>query len=149
MADQTSAPMMDPNLLNQLLQMMSQSPSMLTDLFGQPQMSPDLGPEFTANMIIGRLKSGRPIVRNADGSVSSHRNIVASFGNKSFIIPTLYGGKQYSEDEAINIIRANKFVDPDTGQPLIPYKSDDEALKAEKILHDMIEQEMMTQVRMR
>lgn len=71
------------------------------------------------------------------------------FDGRSYIIPTMYGGKRYSDDEAVSIIRKNRFVDPDTGQKLQPYASDQEALDAEQALHDQLEKEALQQLRSR
>lgn len=143
MADQTT---MDPNLLSQLLQALGQNPhiGLFSSVFGQPQGGQNVGPPFTDNNILGYLSSGRPIVGNADGSFSTHRNMVVSLGGKSYIVPTIFGGKEYSPDQALEIIKKNNLIDPDTGQKLIAYKSDDEALKAEQELHDKLEQEALS-----
>ena len=65
--------------------------------------------------IIGRLPSGRPIIRNRDGSVSTHENTIINFDDRYFLIPTIFGGRRVTIDEAITRIRQNKFKDPDTG----------------------------------
>jgi hypothetical protein len=92
--------------------------------------------------IVGYMKSGRPIVENEDGSFSTHRNMVASFDGKSYVIPTIYGGKQVSEDEAVAIFRQQKGIDPDTGQPMPSFNSDDEALAYEQEQHQVLEEEL-------
>lgn len=88
--------------------------------------------------IIGNLPSGRPIVRNLDGSISTHRNTIANFDKDFYVIPTIYGGKQFSVDDAIEHIKKNNFVDPDTGQPLKAYTSLDEAKAAEDQQHGLL-----------
>lgn len=73
--------------------------------------------------IVGKLPSGRPIVRNPDGSISTHRNTIVNFDDQFYVLPTMYGGKQYTPDQAVDIIKKNKFVDPDTGQELQSFPS--------------------------
>jgi hypothetical protein len=93
--------------------------------------------------IVGRLESGRPIVLNPDGTYSTHRNMIASFDDGSYVIPTMYGGKEVSEDQAVALLKKNKGVDPDTGQPMPRFDSDDEAMAFEKQQHDLLEEEIM------
>ena len=93
--------------------------------------------------IIGWLASGRPVVQNADGSRSTHKNMVVGLGDAFYIVPTLYGGKEYSPDEAVDIIRRNKLVDPDTRETLQPYRTEKEALAVERDMHKLLEREPM------
>ena len=93
---------------------------------------------LTQPNIIGKLPSGRPIVRNADGSISTHRNAIVNFDKDFYIIPTLFGGKQYSVDDAVNIIKKNNFTDPDTGELLPIYGSQEEAEQAENQGHSFL-----------
>lgn len=89
---------------------------------------------------IGMLPSGKPVMRNPDGSISTHRNTIANFGKDFYIIPTLYGGKQYTPDDAINFIKQKNFVDPDTGQQLPAYKSLEEAQAVETQQHGILDE---------
>lgn len=75
-------------------------------------------------------KEGRPVIDNGDGSFSTEKTQTFQFDGKYYNVPTIYGGKQVSSDEAANIISANGFIDPDTGRKLTPYSSLDEAKKA-------------------
>lgn len=102
-----------------------------------------------APVIVGRLKSGRPIVKNPDGSFSTHRNMIASFEGRSFVIPTIYGGKQVSEDEAIDIFRAHRGIDPDTGEPMPSFDSDEDAKAFEDEQHELLEREIQPFARRR
>lgn len=102
-----------------------------------------------AGTILGYLSSGRPIVRNEDGSFSTHRNMTITLDGKSYIVPTIYGGKRYSEQDAYDLIIKNKLVDPDTGKPLQAYNSEEEALADEKRLHDILEDEAVSILRNR
>jgi hypothetical protein len=90
---------------------------------------------------VGYLKSGRPVVQNPDGSTSTHKNMIAGFGNKFYIVPTMYGGNFYEPDDAADIILRNNLIDPDTGQPLVGYNSQQEAEQAEMAQHGQLEQE--------
>ena len=90
--------------------------------------------------IVGHLPDGRPVVRNADGSVSTHRNIIVNFDKDYYLLPTLYNGRQVSDAEAVALIRRHKFIDPDTGQSLQAYSSLREAEEAESHLHDLLQE---------
>jgi hypothetical protein len=92
--------------------------------------------------IVGRLASGRPIVQNPDGSYSTHKNMVVGLGDSFYIVPTLYGGKEVNPDEAVDIIRKNNFVDPDTNEPLTPFPSTEAALAEEQRRHALLEREV-------
>lgn len=81
------------------------------------------------NEIIGKTDEGRPIVRNSDGSVSTERTITEQIDGKWMNIPSMFGGKEVSPDEAVDIIRRNKGVDPETGRKLPTYNTVDEAVK--------------------
>ena len=107
-----------------------------------PSTQPGLsqGPQ-TGPRVVGKLSSGRPIVQNPDGSVSTHRNIIVNFDKDFYVIPTIFGGRQVSEDEAVDIIKKNGFIDPDTGQKLPRYNSQKEAQVAEAQGHIALEQE--------
>jgi hypothetical protein len=92
--------------------------------------------------ILGRLKSGRPIVLNPDGSVSTHRNIVVNLDGRSYLLPTLYGGRQVSEQQAVALLRQSQGIDPDTGQPFPQFDTDEEALAYEQEQHKVLEAEV-------
>lgn len=97
--------------------------------------------DFTKMMqpqMIGKLPDGRPIVRNADGSISTHRNMIVNFDKDFYVMPTMYGGKQYNEDAAVDLIKRNNFVDPDTGKELKAYPSLEEAEAAENKQHGFL-----------
>lgn len=89
---------------------------------------PDLVPLGTE--ILGKTKAGRPIIRNPDGSVSTERRKTIEVDGEYFNIPTIYGGKAVSIEEAFTILKQSGFVDPDTGQRLKGFKSLQEAEKA-------------------
>jgi len=92
-----------------------------------PQVQNKLGPLGTE--IIGKTDEGRLIVKNPDGSVSTERSITEQIDGKWMNIPSMYGGKEVSPDEAVDIIRKNKGVDPETGRVLPKFNSMQEALK--------------------
>jgi hypothetical protein len=83
-----------------------------------------------------KTSEGRPIVKNEDGSVSTERTITVTDerinGGKPTNIPTMFGGKQVSEEEAIERIARAGGKDPETGRPLPGYNSIEEAVKAAK-----------------
>lgn len=75
---------------------------------------------------------GKPIVLNPDGSWSHERAIGVELGGKHMNIPTMFGGKQVSPQTAIEILRKNKWVDPDNGQPIKTFDSRGDADAAAK-----------------
>ena len=91
---------------------------------------PELGTK-----IVGKTSDGRNVYLNSDGSISSHRNVIFGFDQGFAIVPTIYGGKEYSPKEAANIISSNGFVDPDTGKKLDFFQTEDEALAEEQKRH--------------
>lgn len=101
-------------------------------------MEPMSNPLMSIEQIIGKLPSGRPIVRNSDGSISTHKNIITSFDDDFYILPTMFGGKSYTADEAVNIVKKNKFIDPDTLQPFPFFKSLADAEAAENKDHSFL-----------
>jgi hypothetical protein len=104
----------------------------------QPQM-PRLTGKVLGTVPVGIFK-GRPIVETEGGGYSTIRALTAGFGGKTYIIPTMYSGKEVTEDEAIELVRKNKFIDPDTGRPLPAFDSDEEAETARQKDHDEQEQ---------
>jgi len=72
---------------------------------------PELGTQ-----VIGKTPEGRPIVQNPDGSFSTERTetFQTEFGFVN--IPTMFGGKQVSSEEAFDIMRRNNWIDPETGR---------------------------------
>lgn len=75
----------------------------------------------------GRTTDGRPIVKNPDGSVSTERTMTVEVDGKHYNIPTMYGGKEVSPDEAFQIARQNNFTDKETGKAFTAYTSQQEA----------------------
>lgn len=77
---------------------------------------------------------GRPILRLPGGDIETEKTITVTDprinGGQATNIPSIYGGKHVSEDEAIQIIAKNKGVDPDTKQPMVGYPSIAEAERA-------------------
>jgi len=96
--------------------------------------------------IVGKLDSGRPIIRHPDGAYSTHINKQMEFDGKVYNVPTLYGGKQVTDQEAGNIMKQTKLIDPDTGRPLTPYNSIEEARAAYATEHDAIDREVRTKM---
>lgn len=83
---------------------------------------------------VGTTPEGRPIMRNADGSVSTERSITVEIpeinGGKPTNIPTMFGGREVQPDEAIRKIIEAGGRDPETGRVLPGYASNEEAENA-------------------
>ena len=77
--------------------------------------------------IIGKTDEGRPIDKNPDGSVSTERTTTLQIDGKWTNIPTMYGGKEVSDEEAVAIIKKNGMVDPETGRKMPTFDSMQEA----------------------
>jgi len=92
---------------------------------------------------LGKTKEGRPYIANPDGTYSTERTITIEDtrinNGKPTNIPTIYGGKSVSADEAIKIISDSKGIDPDTGRTLQGYDTIDEAVAAAKARSASIE----------
>lgn len=74
---------------------------------------PPLGTE-----VVGRTPEGRPMIANSDGSYSTERSITVQTPDGRWVnIPSMFGGKQVSEDEAVSIMQRNGWKDPETGRP--------------------------------
>lgn len=73
---------------------------------------------------------GRLVVKQPDGSWAHEKSITIEADGMHMNIPTMFGGKDYTPDQAVEIMRKNKWVDPDTGKKVKTYKSQAEALKA-------------------
>lgn len=84
------------------------------------------------NTIIGTTDEGRPIVKNPDGSVSTERTTTVEIDGKWVNIPTMFGGKQVSDEEAVDIMTRNGMVDPETGRTMPTFDSREEAETAAK-----------------
>ncbi|OQW34808.1 MAG: hypothetical protein A4E19_18000 [Nitrospira sp. SG-bin1] len=68
-----------------------------------------------------KTSDGRDILVSPTGAIASEQTItihgVPEINNGGVTnIPTIFGGKKYSDEEAIEIMRRNKGVDPDTGK---------------------------------
>lgn len=98
-----------------------------------PQSAP-LGPLGTQQT--GTTSQGRPIISNPDGSVSTERSITVTDprlnSGRPTNIPSMFGGKEVSEDEAVRRIVAAGGKDPETGQPVQSFNSIPEAVEAAK-----------------
>lgn len=97
----------------------------------QPQPKRGFTPAEGEPNIVGRLKDGRPVVLNEDGSVATHIMSTvtnpAINGGQPTNVPTMYGGRRYSAQEAEAIAARNGGIDPDTGAPFAVYPTIDEA----------------------
>jgi hypothetical protein len=84
------------------------------------------------NTIIGTTDEGRPIIQNPDGTISTERTMTEKIDGKWMNIPSIFGGKEVSVDEAVEIIKKNKGRDPETGRKLPTFDSLEEAETAAK-----------------
>jgi hypothetical protein len=77
---------------------------------------------------------GRPVVRNADGTVSTEVTITVTDDRINdgmpTNIPTMFGGRKVSDEEATDIIANNNGIDPETGRALTGYSSIEEPVTA-------------------
>jgi hypothetical protein len=93
-----------------------------------------LGPLGTE--VTGKTQEGRAIVKNPDGSVSTERSITVTDprinNGQPTNIPSMFGGKEVSEEEAIARIAAAGGKDPETGRALPGFNSIEEAVAAAK-----------------
>lgn len=80
--------------------------------------------------IVGKTKEGRPIVDNGDGTYSTEKTITVTIGGRHFNIPTMYGGREVNGDEAIEILRQNNWIDPDTGKRIESFDTAEQAERA-------------------
>jgi hypothetical protein len=93
------------------------------------------------NTIIGYLSTGRPVMLNASGEVSTHKNIIVNFDGMETIIPTMYEGEELSDEQAIARARTSNLRDPYTRKPFPQFKTGKEAEAAEELLHRQLEDE--------
>ena len=93
-----------------------------------PAAGPSLPPLGTER--IGTTPEGRPIIANPNGSHSTERSITVEVNGRYVNIPSMFGGKQVSEDEAVEIMRRNGWKDPETGRQAQFFPSLDAALAA-------------------
>ena len=73
---------------------------------------------------------GRAVVKNPDGTWSHERTITIEAGGKHMNIPTMFGGKEVPPDKAVEIMRKNNWVDPDTGKKVPTFTSQKAAVEA-------------------
>lgn len=80
-----------------------------------------LDARYTSDRIMGKTTAGRPVIINSKGQLSTE--LTVSFDDprtpgNSVIVPSIYGGKEYSAKDAFAIAAKNNFIDPDTGKPM-------------------------------
>jgi hypothetical protein len=74
--------------------------------------------------------NARPVVKNADGSVSTVRSIGVEMDGKTYLLPTVTDdGRIVSDDEAVELFRQ-------TGKHLGIFRTGQDAEIAAKRLHD-------------
>ena len=98
----------------------------------------DLPPRFKQALrsaLRARAESGstRQIVRNPDGSISTERTATVPDPRTPgawMNVPTMFGGRQVSEDEAIQRIAQAGYRDPETGRAIASFSDMDKAVSA-------------------
>jgi len=89
-----------------------------------------------------RTSEGRPIVRNPDGTFSTERTITVTEPGinqgRPTNIPSMFGGRQVSQDEAIRIIVENRGIDPETGRELPSFDTIEQAETAARMRSESI-----------
>ena len=83
------------------------------------------GPAIPGNIDL----HNRPVVRNADDSISTVLSITVGFGDKTYVLPRVVDGKIVSASEAIEHFRR-------TGEHLGAYDKQDDADKYSQSLHE-------------
>ena len=89
---------------------------------------PELSPLCTE--IVGYLPSGRPIIKNDDGTFSTERLSTIEVDGKFVNIPTMFDGREVSLDEAFEIMKENDFRDPETGKRSKKFSTMEKAIKS-------------------
>jgi len=96
-----------------------------------PQQSRLLNQPY-AGYVMGKTEEGRPIVVNKEGGLSTERKSIIGMDGKHYVIPTMFGGKTVSVDEAADRVFDAGFRDPDTGRSIPGFSSVGEAAKEEE-----------------
>ena len=122
-------------------------PNMYDPLFHAFLGDQPSGQSYQAGTLSGALMGypGRPIMRNPDESISTHLNMIQGFSDPSgqvwhYLLPTMYGGRQYNAEEAGQIAARHNFIDPDTGQPFPRFRTPEEAHEYERNKHMGLEE---------
>lgn len=93
------------------------------------------------NTIVGFTTEGRPAILNQPfpgqsrrdpRSISTERSATRRFGDVFVNFPTIFGGREFTEDDAFEIIRQNDFIDPETGRQLEFFQTEKAAIAAAK-----------------
>lgn len=84
-----------------------------------------------AMKIVGYTPSGRPIIENIDGTLSTENTVTLEAEPGEWInVPLLIAGVPMTPDEALELVRREGYRDFDTGKPLRRFKSKPEALRS-------------------
>lgn len=102
---------------------------------GNAYWVPGRKPKATGDMPID---TNRPIIKNPDGTISTERTITVEADGKHFLIPTIVGGKQLSETDAISAWASG------TNQAVGTYSSAEEANRAARARSARIGEVRMT-----
>ena len=91
-------------------------------------------PKLTKNQV-GTSSEGKPVFANeldAEGfeSESSERSAGMKVDDKVYNIPTIIDGQPRTPKDALDIIRGNRFTDPDTGRKITPFDNYEDANQA-------------------
>ena len=83
--------------------------------------------------VVGVTPEGRNIYADVEGGRSSERSATAPvfpYENPWLNFPTIYGGTEYHPEDALDIIRRNQWVDPETQRRLDFYRTHEDAVRA-------------------
>jgi hypothetical protein len=81
--------------------------------------------------VVGKTIEGRDVYQNPDGTVSSERTATVKLPNDTYMnVPTIFKGKEVSEDKALKIIQDNNGIDPETDRKLPTFTTKRKAVAA-------------------
>ena len=72
---------------------------------------------------MGFLESRKPIIKNVDGGFSAEDMVTVRVGAEWMNVPTMFGGKRVTEEQAIDILQAHNWADPETGRAVERFDS--------------------------
>ena len=85
---------------------------------------PSMPVKFEGSQAALSTATGKPVLKNPDGTVSTEKTITIEADGKHFLIPTIIGGKETTREEAVRQWRAG------TNQPVGVFGSAPEAERA-------------------
>lgn len=76
---------------------------------------------------LGFLSTRRPILRFEDGAFSVEDLVTVRVGNEWMNVPTTFGSRRVSPEEAVELLRSHNWVDPESGRGIERFSSWGEA----------------------